>query len=360
MKQALERRLGIVFGSGVVILFLLGLLQTQSVTDLAQANRDAARSHEVVENLATLRSRLADASLGAQGYAMTGDEVYLEGYRTAVARVPGLIQNLQPAGRRDRKSDWVAVTSGTAAALDELRKVVEERAASHSRGPSLAASRQAVDGARQAIDGMMGIERGRLNQQQGAVTVNSRLAALSATLGTALGLWLLIVASLVIHRYVTERRSGRGTQLLAIEVLRKLDLVVYLVDETGMVLYANRAADATFGYPPGKLVGIDVARLTDLSKAADGQTLFSQIHTRLSRGGAWTGTLTSYKKDRASFLSSARVSALELSGKSYWLFAQNDLAQHEPYDDPEEMNLNPSLQAFEPSEPQPVDSASRQ
>lgn|GEM_PF-6238459 len=359
MKQALERRLGIVFGSGVVILFLMGLLQTRSVIDLAHANRDAALSHDVVENLATLRSLLADASLGAQGYAMSGDETYLEGYRTAVARIPGVIQNLQPAGRLDRQSDWVAVTSGTATALDELRKVAEERRASRSRGPSLAASRQAVDGARQAIGSMLGKERDRLNQQKRAVTANSRLAALSTTLGTALGLWLLIVASLVIHRYVAERRSGRGTQLLAMEVLRKLDLAVYLVDETGMVLYANRAADTTFGYPPGKLVGIDVTKLNNLSKAEDGHTLFSQIHTRLSTGSAWTGILTGYNKDRASFLSSARVSALELSGKSYWLFAQNNLARPEPCADLSEINRKHSPDMLEPAEALPVEPASR-
>jgi PAS domain S-box-containing protein len=200
-------------------------------------------------------------------------------------------------------------------------------------------------------------ERRLLSRRNGAVMANSRLATLCNALGAALALWLVIVASLVIHRYVDERRRSGGTQVLAMEALRNLGQAVYLADETGMVLYANRAADAMFGYEAGKLVGMDIGKLNDLSEAEDGLARGRQIQARLIAGLAWSGTLTSYKKDRTSFPSWARVSTLELSGKGYRLFVQDDLSEPRQCDDSSESDPKHSPPMLEPSGPLPVASA---
>ncbi|HEV2494775.1 MAG TPA: CHASE3 domain-containing protein [Terriglobia bacterium] len=362
MRQALERRLGIVFGSGVVILFLIGALQNQSVIRLTSAIRGVTESHGILEDLARLDSRLSDAVLGAEGYEMTGDRAYLESYRAAATRVPGILRKLQPpaGGNPNQSQEWAALASQTGAALTELQRVAEARTPGpHPALPLRITSLKAVDEARQAIRKTQQKERALMNQRKGAVQANSRLATLSTTLGAALALWLLIVASLVIHRYVDERRRSGGTQVLATEVLRNLGQAVYLADETGMVLYANPAADTMSGYEPGKLVGIDVAKLNDLSQTEDGLDLASQIHAQLAKGAAWIGILTSYRKDRASFLSSARISAVEFSGKSYWLFVQDDLTQHGQSDDSSEVNRKYSPEMPEALEPLTVESAGR-
>lgn len=362
MRQALERRLGIVLGTGVVILFLMDALQNQSVNKLTGAMRGVTQGHETLENLARLDSLVSDAALEADAYAMTGEPAHLQGCREATRRVPEILQKLQPPKGSDpeRNQPWTALASQTSAVLAELQRAAEDRGAdSRSNATSLAARRRTVDDARQAIRQMQKEERRRVKQWDGAVTANSRLATLSTTLGATLGLWLLIVASLVIHHYVVERRSSEGKRVLAMEALRNFDQAVYLADEIGLVLYANRAADALFGYEPGKLVGNDVVKLHDLSKPEGGQNIFSRIQARLITGDSWSGILTSYKRNRAPFLSSAKVSALELCGKKYWLFVQDGLAQRGQRDEMSEGNVKPSLQEFEPSEPLPVESAHR-
>lgn len=361
MRQALERRLGIVLATGVVILFLMDALQNQSVNKLTGAMRGVTQGHEILESLARLDSLVSDAALEADAYAMTGEPAHLQGCREATQRVPEILQKLQSLKARDpeRSQQWTALASQTSTALAALQQAAEDRRDPRSNATSLTASRHTVDGARQAIRQAQEEERRRLEKWDGAVTANSRLATLSTTLGATLGLWLLIVAGLVIHHYVVERRSSEGKRVLAMEALRNFDQAVYLADEIGLVLYANRAADALFGYEPGKLVGNDVVKLHDLSKPEGGQNIFSRIQTRLITGDSWSGILTSYQRNRAPFLSSAKVSALELCGKKYWLFVQDGLAQRGQRDEVSEVDGKPSLQEFEPSEPLPVESAHR-
>jgi CHASE3 domain sensor protein len=83
LKQALERRLGVVFGIALTLLFLIGVVQSQTVVNLAGADRELTRISETLGELAAAHSLVIDAQAGMQGYASTGDGGYLEAYRTA-------------------------------------------------------------------------------------------------------------------------------------------------------------------------------------------------------------------------------------------------------------------------------------
>jgi len=81
------RKLALGFSIAVLTLLLVGLSGYRSTARLIENDRQVSHTHEVRVKLADLISFLKDAETGQRGFVITGDEAFLEPYRTSLAEI---------------------------------------------------------------------------------------------------------------------------------------------------------------------------------------------------------------------------------------------------------------------------------
>ncbi|HEU5174296.1 MAG TPA: ATP-binding protein [Gemmatimonadaceae bacterium] len=112
-------------------------------------------------------------------------------------------------------------------------------------------------------------------------------------------------------------------QTLLLERMRE---GVTVSDEQGYIVYTNPAEDHMFGYEPGALVGRHVTVQFALTPEESAR-LFAAVIEQLRAGGQWEGDLERARSDGSRFIAHARVSALEMSGRTYWVCIQEDVTE---------------------------------
>ena len=132
----------------------------------------------------------------------------------------------------------------------------------------------------------------------------------------------LKVLSLV--RDITERKRAQEALQTQALVLEKMAEAVTVVSEDGHIVSANPAAYAMFGYPEGELTGQHIMVLNDLPPEENEQFV-REIIEQLGEKGIWFGEVRNRTKSGTPFITSARVSTLELDGKKLWISVQEDI-----------------------------------
>ena len=89
------RRLLAGFGLSAAVLMLVAVVSYRNAYLLIENDAWVAHSHQVRIELADLLSELKDAETGQRGYLLTGDDSYLEPYKTALASVQSSLGNLR-------------------------------------------------------------------------------------------------------------------------------------------------------------------------------------------------------------------------------------------------------------------------
>ena len=87
------------FALSFVLLVGVGVVAYQSITALAKTSYAVTHTHVVLEHLTSVVNVLKDAETGQRGFVITGDEAYLEPYRSAVDALPSTLE--QTAQRPD-------------------------------------------------------------------------------------------------------------------------------------------------------------------------------------------------------------------------------------------------------------------
>ena len=88
-----------------------------------------------------------------------------------------------------------------------------------------------------------------------------------------------------------DRASFRGRieQRLHSDILESLPLGVCLASESGVILYANPAAESTFGYKPGELVARNVEALQESSEGGSDSRV-AEILEQMFGHEIWSGS----------------------------------------------------------------------
>lgn len=142
------------------------------------------------------------------------------------------------------------------------------------------------------------------------------------------------------EKQLVEMVSGVATQLGELiqhkriqEVLKTQARVlesmvegVNMCDENGFIFFTNAAFDAMFGYERGVLIGQQISVL-NANSPEENALLLAQINQQLQSQGSWFGEFKNCKKDGTSFITYARISALEISSKKYWICVREDITE---------------------------------
>jgi PAS domain S-box-containing protein len=334
VKERLERRITLIFGSTLAVFFLIGLIQVQTVHKFVDSEQQVRHAQEILEKLEATQSRLDNAEAGARGYVITGDQSYLEPFDSAV--------NLAASELRDLRK-WTAESPSQQKRLDaldflvprqlaELRKVVDVRRAEGFAAAShlilTGGTGKLTKDFHEMIGEMKDEEHQLLAQRNVAARISARKATLITTLGTIVGSWLLILAGFLIYYYIRAGKKANVSHALSTQLLKGMPEGVSLSDDAGVILYVNPAAEAMYGYKPGELIGENITALGDDEPKAKIQ-FFDEIRQHMEIHGDWRGELVARKRDHTTFVCYMRISPLEVSDRHYWISVHQDAAERD-------------------------------
>jgi PAS domain S-box-containing protein len=130
---------------------------------------------------------------------------------------------------------------------------------------------------------------------------------------------------LIVHDISARKRTERTLKTGA-RVLESMVEGVCLTDEDGTIVYTNPAQDAMFGWGPRELLGRNVREI-QRDPATSGEDGFEKILEGVRSRGTWVGELANRRKDGSAFTSYARVTEVNVEGKTSLLCVAEDLSE---------------------------------
>lgn len=241
---------------GLVLVALQSYRTTVGLVDAADRLRDAERIRGAVVRLLTA---LLDVGAGARGFALSGDESYLETMREGAAQTRAWIAELERAGADDS-----SVVSG----LATLRPLVAERialadevvalrreagsAADPRLTPTLARAKANMDRARGILQSLDEAESREIAARTEALSQRQRQMGPAIAALVAVGLLLLLGVVWAVRRETAAMRRAQQTLRTFLDAAPDASV---MVDGEGKIVFANTRATTFFGWPRAELLG---------------------------------------------------------------------------------------------------------
>jgi CHASE3 domain sensor protein len=83
-KSLLNRRVHLALGAAILASFVVGAISYRSMAASTESDRWVRHTHEVLEKLQNLLATMQSIESSYRGFATTGEESYLESYRTSI------------------------------------------------------------------------------------------------------------------------------------------------------------------------------------------------------------------------------------------------------------------------------------
>ncbi|UUZ64707.1 methyl-accepting chemotaxis protein [Polaromonas sp. P1-6] len=198
----------------MAIFVIVGAVSYRSTTQLIEASDSRKRSFQLLAELAEVPSQLGDIEAGQRGYAITGEDSFLEPYQTALAKIDNSLQlvrrmtvgNLQQQRRLDALEPLVKNRLAFAKESIDVRRTKGLEASAQfvktSRGKAL------TDDIRKVLGEMERDEEESLRQRVEAAQSDADNAKSTIVLGTLAALLLAAMAGFAITRNIARPLQG--------------------------------------------------------------------------------------------------------------------------------------------------------
>jgi methyl-accepting chemotaxis protein len=205
------RRVAAGFALSFALLAVIGTVAYRSIGTLETTRVAVEHTHVVLQRIADVLSLLKDAETGQRGFVITGDESFLEPYRSAAVAVDKDVQALRTL-TADNPSQQKRI--GTAeplinAKLRELKQTIDTRTAD---GFAAAAKIVAAGHGKASMDELRGVlgemeqeERELLTQRSALAEAARNRATTTIVAGSLLSLILITAAGVIITRSLSTR-----------------------------------------------------------------------------------------------------------------------------------------------------------
>lgn len=231
MKWSVGTKIGSGFGLALFILVVIGVLAYTNTSNLVQAAQWRTHTYIVLGQLDRLLSELKDAETGQRGFALTGQDEYLEPYNAALRTLDGTLKELQDltADNPAQQRRIEALRPLIKTKLDGMRRSVEQR-----RSAGLEAARAVVmtgvgkevmDGIRALTSEMARDEEALLKKREERVRTDSQRTLAVILYGIPIAFIVLAIAAWAITRNIADplREIVEGaTQIAAGDLAVKL------------------------------------------------------------------------------------------------------------------------------------------
>jgi methyl-accepting chemotaxis protein len=208
------RRIALGFALAILVVALMGLVAYRSTGLVAEASGWVAHTHEVIALLSDIDDRLTDAESADRGFALTGNEAFLDLYEQAKREIPPLLRRLREvtASNEELSRQIDELEPAAMSRLAFSTKVIETR---RKEGLDTAAAlvttgegRRQMRNVRALIARMAGIEQRLLRQRNEAAAQAVRAARLTTLFGVLAGILLVTTAGVLITRSLTSQVSA--------------------------------------------------------------------------------------------------------------------------------------------------------
>ncbi len=215
MNWSLHTKIHLGFGAALFLLLLVCIVSYRTTRGLVEAVHQEFRIGRVLDELDDVRHELQDAETGQRGYIITGEERYLEPYRSAAGNIASEIHSLRTltAGNPERRPQ-----------IDRLQKLIREKFAEldetidlrKDKGFRAALEVVRTDKGKEVMDELRALTREIETEEMEILESldqraesRARDAIWTILLATLLAFGVVTLASLVIHRDIIERKRAQ-------------------------------------------------------------------------------------------------------------------------------------------------------
>jgi PAS domain S-box-containing protein len=246
------------FGIASTILIIIGFVSYQSTTRLIETNNRVAQTQERLNKLEELVSQMKDAETGQRGYILTGEERYLEPYKTAIATLDEKIKNLRKlrANYPNQQKQLDTLESAIKNKLAELKGTIDLRKY-QGFDPALQMVRtdlgkKLMDDIRSQIREMENEENKLLKQQVAETQTSVRYTLVTLAIAIMLTFVILCGIYFLIYQEITERQwteeALKKERNFISAVIDTSSALVVVLDREGKIVRFNRACEQTTHY----------------------------------------------------------------------------------------------------------------
>jgi PAS domain S-box-containing protein len=318
-RSRLNRRVQGAFGAAILALLAVGAISYRGVIVSGESRQWVNHTHEVLERLQDLRLSVAEIEASYRGFALTGDESFLESYRTSAARaehdqsaVRSLVRDNALQERQlpllkevtDREIRLGTLindrrrTGGLAGAVDAI---VE--------GPGL----QVVDELQTVIRQLQDEEQRLLVLRTADVAQRVLHVKAVLVLGTLLGVSVAAMAAWIVRRDGERRALAESALRVSEDRYRTLidgvhDYAILMLDPEGVIMSWNPGAERMTGRTTDESVGQNFARYFPPEDVGRGKP--QEILRKATLNGLYEERGVRIRRDGSHFLVNATYTAV--------------------------------------------------
>ena len=319
-----RRKIAIAYAFAVPVVLVIVLFQHAALFGVSGFEEGMAQAAEVIREAEAASTLLQEAEGQARNYSTSvGDE-----YQSTILQLRGDLKQLcehvanQPPLKAKCQALQPLVESQIALfqkAIDSARK---EQLSARGRDLHSADTPNLLGDIDRILAEIKTAEQIRLEQQGDAATRSVHLESTFTTYGGGLLIWLVGVAAFLLFHDEKARAWAGVERRVHTKVLEVFPLGVSVTTDTGVILYANSAEEALFGYEPRELIGGSANRLHALDEE-EGKNTVNEILGRLGLNKVWSGQLPLRKKDGTILKTASWIVNMEIPGKIYRVFIHN-------------------------------------
>ncbi len=324
-----RRKIAIAYVFAVPVVLVIVLYQQIVLFRISSVESGMARSAEVLHETETTFSVLEGAEAAARRHvASGGSDAFRSSFQKTVTQAQASLQRLRELTKDDppTQSQLQALEPLVVKRFDLLKQLMDSRdqaGVSPQQQTDLVLHEQNLMGQiEKVIADVQTAQQARLQEQKEAGAWSMRVAKMTNTFGGFLLIWLLGLAAFLLFHDDKIRKWAGVERRVHTKVLETLPLGVCLTTESGLILYANSAEEALFGYEPGHLVGRNAKDLHGTGEGGEGESL-TDVFEHLDPLQVWSGEVPVRLKDGTTRRTSVWIRNMEIPEQVYRMIIHN-------------------------------------
>ena len=209
MKWSIRQRIGAGYAAAALLIVVIGVTAYRNIGTMRDTAQWVTRTHQMKQHIESILSFLQDAETGQRGFVITGQDGYLEPYRTGVREVPrevarirALTPNPMQRANLDRLDPLIA------AKFAELRETIDLRRKEgfNAALPVVAggAGKQTMDEIRVVLATMDSVQNVLLAEREGAAQRSATATVVVIIAGTLVALAVVVFLAYFITQHISD------------------------------------------------------------------------------------------------------------------------------------------------------------